>query len=584
MALISENSATRDNPPKQVDVVVVGGGVAGISLALHIPESLSVILITKHTLGESNTRYAQGGLAAAVGQHDSPTSHMQDTLLAGAGHCDARAVQALVDGAAEAVTQLLAAGTRFDPAPAGAGVDGKAAVGGAELALGHEAAHSHHRVLHAQGDATGAEIERALVAALRAHPNITVLEHTPVVALDIAEGPEPADNVCRGVVVLCPDCEKRYQTIAARAVVLANGGAGRLWRRTSNPAGATADGLALAWRAGTVLTDLEFMQFHPTVLVPPDPGMPAFLITEAVRGEGGYLRNHAGERFMLRYPGAELAPRDVVARGILQEMLREGQDHVWLDLSHLDADLVRSRFPTIAATCAGIGIDITRDLIPVAPAAHYFMGGIAVDCDARTTVRGLWAVGEVACTGVHGANRLASNSLLEGVVFGRRAAEDIPRYLAGERQAWPDTPLFAGAPLDLPKAVSVYRADPGTGPLLQTIMWERAGLYRDAEGLSYAASQIAALAGAESSSTQDRLPEQIEVGNMLTVAQLIVAAAQARHESRGGHARSDYPEPNPALTGYRYFIQRSNSGDDAREAFQVTATQSRALSGGEDRR
>jgi L-aspartate oxidase len=275
-----------------------------------------------------------------------------------------------------------------------------------------------------------------------------------------------------------------------------------------------------------------------------------------VRGEGGYLRNHAGERFMLRYPGAELAPRDVVARGILQEMLRERQDHVWLDLSHLDADLVRGRFPTIAATCAGIGIDITRDLIPVAPAAHYFMGGVAVDCDARTTVRGLWAVGEVACTGVHGANRLASNSLLEGVVFGRRAAEDILRYLTREQSAWSSGSVFEGIALDLEDAISVYRADPGAGPLLQTIMWERAGLYRDAEGLSEAARQIAALTSAEPPSSAEQLPEQFEAGNMLTVAQLIVASALARHESRGGHARSDYPETNPTLAGYRFFIQR----------------------------
>jgi L-aspartate oxidase len=540
-------SSDGDPVPSQAritDVVIIGGGVAGISLALRLPETLAITLVTKSVLGESNTRYAQGGLAAAVGDHDTPASHIEDTLRAGAGHCDERAVRVLAENGPAAVAWLVAAGTQFDPAPATADADGQAHVAGtAPLALGHEAAHSHHRVLHAQGDATGAEIERALVAAVRNRANITILAGAHAIELL-----RSADR-CTGVRLLLADDTKA--TLTAREVVLANGGAGRLWKRTSNPPGATADGLALAWRAGAVLTDLEFVQFHPTVLVPPDPAAPAFLISEAVRGEGAYLRNAAGERFMAKYPDAELEPRDVVARAILQEMLHEESDSVALDLRHLDPDLVRRRFPTIAATCAAYGIDITRDLIPVAPAAHYYMGGVAVDLDARTTVPGLWAIGEVACTGVHGANRLASNSLLEGVVFAMRAAAAITTDLAAA-PTWPSKPPFVGEYLPA-LAHDVLVADPALRPTLQTLMWERAGLYRDESGLAKATEQLQALADGATSAQMAPTAAAYETGNMVLVAQLIVAAARARHESRGGHARRDFPTPDPFLAGQHFY-------------------------------
>jgi L-aspartate oxidase len=541
-----------DGPRHAADVIIIGGGIAGISLALRLPDHFEIILLTKSTLGESNTRYAQGGLAAAVGAQDSPASHIADTLAAGAGQCDERAVRVLAEGGPAAVAWLVTAGTQFDAAAPTAGMADRAEIpGAAPLALGHEAAHSHHRVLHAAGDATGAEIERALVEAVRQRPGITILEGALATDLIVRDG------VCAGVHILTAASE--HVMLTARATVLANGGAGRLWRRTSNPPGATADGLALAWRAGAALADLEFAQFHPTVLVPPDPAAPAFLISEAVRGEGAYLRNALGERFMLRYPNAELEPRDVVARAIQQEMLHEESDYVSLDLRHLDADLMRQRFPTIAATCAEFGIDITRDPIPVAPAAHYFMGGVAVDLDARTTVPGLWAVGEVACTGVHGANRLASNSLLEGVVFGMRAAGAIAAELAqgASHEDWPTTPPFPGREVQCIALYAPSALSPSSRLAIQSIMWERAGLYRDAQGLARGAAELRAL------TTVPPMPGDLaderaarETANLLLVGQLVMAAAAARHESRGAHARRDFPALDAALAGQRLYAQR----------------------------
>jgi L-aspartate oxidase len=336
----------------------------------------------------------------------------------------------------------------------------------------------------------------------------------------------------------------------AEAVVLANGGAGRLWLRTSNPTGATADGLGLAWRAGATLADLEFVQFHPTVLVPPDAAADAFLISEAVRGEGAYLRNAAGERFMPRYAAeAELAPRDVVARAILSEMLAERATSAFLDLRHLPAEQMRLRFPTIAATCRRYGLDLARDLIPVAPAAHYFMGGVAVDTWARTTVPGLYAVGEAACTGVHGANRLASNSLLEGLVFGRRAA----RAIGGEAAwAWPQASMLAGRAVPLDGVMQPHlslsapaRADVAAS--LRQIMWERVALRRDADGLRTAQCELRALASGSGAVDPD-------TASMLFAAQAITAAALARAESRGGHFRDDFPARDAALDGQHTLV------------------------------
>src|SRR5712692_11047470 len=372
------------------DVAIIGGGIAGLSVALRLPEHLRVALFTKGQLGESNTRYAQGGLTVALGADDSPDLHFQDTLAAGAGHCDPEAVRVLVEQAPAAVRWLMQMGVRFDRAQPGS--DAHATSDG--FLLGREAAHSRWRVLHAGGDATGAEIERALMTAVRKRSSIVLYEETYVRSLQVENG------VCTGLEAL--DRNGQAFTVEAQATILANGGAGGLWLHSSNPAGATADGLALAWRAGAALTDLEFMQFHPTVLVVGG----SHLVSEAVRGEGAYLRNHAGERFMPRYHAlAELAPRDVVARSILSEMLSEGTDCQYLDLRHLPAERMHERFPTISAICRKYGLDLARDLLPVAPAAHYCMGGVMVDMYGHTTLDGLYAVGEVACTGVHGANR-----------------------------------------------------------------------------------------------------------------------------------------------------------------------------------
>jgi L-aspartate oxidase len=337
------------------------------------------------------------------------------------------------------------------------------------------------------------------------------------------------------------------RVLARRGVVLANGGAGRLWLRTSNPAGATADGLALAFGAGATLADLEFAQFHPTVLVPPGGEGEPFLVSEAVRGEGAYLRNTAGERFMLRYhPDAELAPRDVVARAILSEMLAADTPHAFLDLSHLDAHEVHARFPTIAAVCARYGLDLARDPIPVAPAAHYYMGGVAVDTWGRTTVPGLFAVGEVACTGVHGANRLASNSLLEGLVFGRRVARKSAESPDVRAVVWPDRPALAGSTCMLDGLVTPtvdvhVPAGEGIRAALRRVMWEQVSLARKADGLRLALVKLRRLASSG--------PVDPETANMLFAAQAITIAALARRESRGGHFRVDYPERDVALDG-----------------------------------
>jgi L-aspartate oxidase len=539
--------------PISCDVAIIGGGIAGLTVALNLPTSLRVALVTKAALGESNTRYAQGGLAAAVGPDDDPELHLRDTLAAGAGLVDETAARVLVREAREAVAWLIAAGTHFDEI----GEQGEHGAAPDDLAhrydLTREAAHSRRRVLHAR-DATGAEIERALVAAIRARPGGLVLEQTEALDLVLRDG------ACVAVDVLRDGTTQRI--LARRGVVLANGGAGQLWLRTSNPAGATADGLALAWRAGAMVSDVEFVQFHPTTLV--SPSGETFLISEAVRGEGAYLRNTAGERFMPRYsPDAELAPRDVVARAILSEMLAEHAPSAFLDLRHLPEHEVYERFPTIAAACRKDGLDLAHDLIPVAPAAHYFMGGVTVDTWGRTTVPGLFAVGEVSCTGVHGANRLASNSLLEGLVFGRRVAS----LLAGDAQPgdWPTTSPLPGVLRDTEGIVLSERSL--TAPVAETIrqrlretMWRNVSLRRNAQGLTSAIETLRALAAAG--------PVDAETVNMLLAAQLIASAALAREESRGGHYREDYPDRVAALEGVHSILRAETSvaPQEAREA------------------
>ena len=518
---------------RQFDVVIVGAGIAGLATALRLPATLRIAVVTKGGLGESNTRYAQGGFAAPIGPDDDVELHIDDTLAAGAGLSDPDAVRTLIEGAAEAASWLIAQGTRFDQDDEG-------------LALGREAAHSRNRILHAGGDATGAEIERALVAQLRARPTTTIFEHTAAIDLVVDDDPRR----CRGVLVRGEYDE--LTLLAAQEVILANGGAGQLWSVTSNPAGATGDGMAMAIRAGVTLADLEFVQFHPTVLAIPDAD--GFLISEAVRGEGAYLRDASGERFMLAIdPQAELAPRDVVARAIQRQMALDGRPFVHLDLRHLDADLVHRRFPTISAHVQRYGLDLATDLIPVAPAAHYYMGGIVAGTDGTTSLPGLRAIGEVSCTGVHGANRLASNSLLEGLVFGLRAADAIAQQaIEGDGEPVPE------ADSDAWDGLCVSLSDETLADLrrqFQQIMSADVAVVRSADSLAHAASEIQRLAGDVTSLLPDSVGA-IEVRNMITLGREVVASAAFREESRGGHFRSDFPQRDPALDGMHTRVVR----------------------------
>jgi len=544
------------------DVAIVGGGIAGLSVALRLPENLRVALFTKGQLGESNTRYAQGGLTVALGADDSPELHFQDTIAAGAGLCDETAVRILTQEARAAVSWLISMGVQFDRALPDS--DEHATEDG--LLLGREAAHSRWRVLHAGGDATGAEIERALMTAVRKRSSITLYEETYVSNLYVENG------VCVGLDAL--DKDGQTFTITSQSTILANGGAGGLWLHTSNPAGATADGLALAWRAGAALTDLEFMQFHPTVLVVGG----SHLISEAVRGEGAYLRNHVGERFMSRYHElAELAPRDVVARSILTEMMSEETDCEYLDLRHLPAARMHERFPTISAICRNYGLDLAKDLLPVAPAAHYCMGGVMTDMYGRTTLAGLYAVGEVACTGVHGGNRLASNSLLEGLVFGLRLADGLAGINDEQADAFSRQALTVPVYDDLSREEALLSVWPDRESILQMrreirqVMWKYVSLQRDQQGLLEATQQLHNLHSimlTNGSTRQNNVVEWLETVNMLKVAELVIAAAFQRRESRGSHWRLDYPAPNEMLTGRHYAFQPVLNGTSQGDPLQ----------------
>jgi L-aspartate oxidase len=538
-----------------LDVLVVGSGVAGLSAAVRLAsrEGARVGVVTKGPLDQATTRFAQGGIAAVLpgGDEDSTDLHLADTLRAGAGLCDADAVRVLVDEGPDRVHELIALGAVFDRVPGGA------------LDRAREGGHSTARVLHAGGTATGAEVERALVAAVRA--SAAVLREGHFVVDLVVEG-----GRCRGAVVLRPD--GGLERIEAGAVLLATGGAGQLFSVTTNPPEATGDGLVLALRAGAALADVEFVQFHPTALH--HPAMPRPLVSEALRGHGALLRDRRGRRFV-----DELAPRDVVSRAIAQRMAEEGTSHVWLDATGLES--FAERFPNIHAALAEVGLDPARDWLPVAPAAHHLCGGVLTDLDGATLVPGLWAVGEVACTGVHGANRLASNSLLEGMVFAARAVEVIvagghgpsptgalrglepsaaaragsppvsalagcacgalaaegvrdasarvagPPPIGGEQGA----PLGAGAPAteDLSKARAA----------LQQLMTTNAGVVRDAVSLAEAAAALRAYQAAAASAP--RSVAGVELAHLVVAATALVEAALAREESRGAHTRSDFP-------------------------------------------
>ncbi len=486
--------------------LIIGSGVAGLHTAWRASAHGFVTVLTKRTLFDSATAYAQGGIAAALGAGDSPSLHKEDTLAAGAALCDRAAVQVLVDEGPARVRQLQAAGARFDLDPDG------------DFKLGREAAHSRHRIVHAHGDQTGAEVARTLVAKVREASNIDVRETARVLDLLLMEDEQGVQ--CAGVRA---SIAGQPVEIVADATVLATGGCGQIFRYTTNPQVATGDGFAIAHRAGARLADMEFVQFHPTALDTPEN--PLALISEAVRGEGAILVNGLGRRFMpQRHRLAELAPRDVVAREIFREQQTHGR--VFLDATRMGAEFL-SRFPGISRLCKARGIDPSREPIPVTPAAHYMMGGVVTDLVGRSSLSRLYAVGEVARTGVHGANRLASNSLLEGLVFAERVARDLqltPENLpTSHRTDW-DVPI-----LDDRGAAQVVADE------IRQIMWDHAGIARTAPGLRRCMAILQLLAERVS-------PGATEERNLLTAAQLVAQAALLRKESRGGHFRSDFPK------------------------------------------
>ena len=502
-------------------IIIVGSGIAGLIAALEISREHEVTLVTKAELSESNTRWAQGGIAAAMFPDDSIAEHIADTLRAGAGLCDRNAVEVLCSEGPARIRDLIRLGVAFDQR------DG-------DLARGLEAAHSHPRVLHAGGDATGLSIETALVRAVRSAPHIRVLEHT--FACDLILNDDNFNRCVTGLEVL-DDTNSRH-ILHADAVILASGGAGQLFLHTTNPSVATGDGVAIALRAGAQLADMEFYQFHPTALATPG----TFLISEAVRGDGAILLDANGRRFMQHvHPDAELAPRDVVARGIARQMAVQQGQPVMLDATGLiaknGADFLARRFPTIDAACRARGLDWAHQPIPVTPAAHYFMGGIRTDIWGRTSIPGLFAVGEVACTGVHGANRLASNSLLESLVFAWRCAamllsEDSNTHAAlleDDRKIRPIEQHLATTTTPVDRLA------------LQTLMWTVVGIERSGEGLEAAANQLRHWS-ADGSSVYG-----LETANLLSIARVMVAAALERRESRGAHYREDYPETSASL-------------------------------------
>jgi len=505
------------------DILVVGAGIAGIRAALEVPSDLHVLVLNKDRLDESNSTYAQGGIAGVLSPEDRFENHIDDTLVAGAGLCDPAVVEMVIREAPQQINDLIRFGVNFD-------------LEGGELALTREGGHSHRRIVHALGDATGHEVMRALIARAKQAPNVTLRGETFTLDLLTHEGQ------CVGAVVWRPGVG--LALIWARQVILASGGCGMVYRETTNPPVATGDGMAAAWRAGAELRDMEFMQFHPTVLYV--AGSARSLISEAVRGEGAYLRDINGERLMLAEdPRHELAPRDVVSQAIFRCMERTQHPNVYLDLTHLDPTRVLERFPGISRVCKSFGLDITKDLIPVRPGAHYMIGGVTVDMEGRTTLPGLWAAGEVTSSGLHGANRLASNSLIEGLVYGTLCSRGA-------------TAEARKSPADLRALALSYRVpQPGAGESLdvtdltnslRSLMVRNMGIVRDRRRMREAQRDVAFWCRYVLSREFDGRAGW-ELQNLLTAARLMIDAALAREESRGTHFRSDFPVRNDAAWG-----------------------------------
>ncbi|MDP7035111.1 MAG: L-aspartate oxidase [Planctomycetota bacterium] len=515
---------------REIPLLVIGSGVAGLRAAIEAAEEVDVLVVTKGKVHQSNTRWAQGGIATVLDQEDSLEAHVADTRQVGAGLVDLSVARKVVAGGPSALEDLLGWGANFDAEEEG-------------LALTREGGHSFRRVIHSGGDATGLEVQRTLVEKARQSPRIHILED--VFVIDLVTDMEGG---CCGALVW--ERPGRTSWIQSRTTILAAGGAGRMYRETTNPEEATGDGQAMAWRAGVTMADLEFVQFHPTTLYV--PGSQRKLITEAVRGEGAYLRDRNGERFLVPvHPDAELAPRDVVSRAILSSMAECGDTHVRLDIRHLDVDQVLNRFPGLARIAEDFRFDLTREMVPVRPSAHYFIGGIRTDLQCRSDVPGLYGCGEVTASGLHGGNRLGSNSLLEGLVLGKEAGA-IARKDLRVRKAIP------------PREMKGEEIRGGSGPhldlmdlrnSLESLLDRRVGVFRDRLGLEEARERIGAWSRYVHSQVFQN-PEGWEMQNLLTLAGLVVEQAIAREESRGVHHREDFPNRDDERFGRRLFVRR----------------------------
>ena len=524
----------------ETDFIVIGSGVAGLRAAIELAQSgARVTVLTKDKASESNSEYAQGGVAVVLSDDDNAELHEEDTLIAGAGLCDVKAVETLVTEGTKYIKQIIEWGTEFDRE-------------GGRLVFTREAAHSRRRILHAHGDSTGKEIVRALIARARQEKKIVLLPFANTESLIVE------NQRCVGVRFLDPIL-KAPREVYAQAVILCTGGAGQLYLHTTNPEVATGDGMAMAYFAGAEMADMEFVQFHPTALSVENA--PRFLLSEAMRGEGGILRNKFGARFMENYDERlELAPRDIVSRSIVAEMRKTGTRNVFLDMTTLDENFLKERFPKIYETCKFYNLNIAADWLPVAPASHYFMGGIRTDLHGRSTIAGLYAAGEATCTGVHGANRLASNSLLEGLVFGARAgeamvADSLKFKVQSSRFETADSPPAIGNSQSGKISTAVKKR-------VKRVMWERVGILRDAESLQKALTEFEQIAQSNLS---------VASRNFVTLAKLVAAAALWREESRGGHFRTDFPERDDRFRVHS--IQKSGADISSSEQinFEVAA-------------